>query len=41
MVLMSVASDHSKRNYAKALDEILALCELRPFSRALLMRYAP
>jgi hypothetical protein len=37
MVLMSVASDHSKRNYAKALDEIFALCELRrqPFSRAL------
>jgi hypothetical protein len=29
MVLMSVASDHSKRNYAKALDEIFALCELR------------
>jgi integrase len=41
MVLMSVASDHSKRNYAKALDEIFALCELRqqPFSRALLMEY--
>jgi Phage integrase, N-terminal SAM-like domain len=41
MVLMSVASDHSKRNYAKALDEIFALCELRhqPLSRALLMGY--
>lgn len=41
MVLMSVASDHSKRNYAKALDEIFVLCELRqqPFSRALLMEY--
>jgi len=40
-VLMSVASDHSKRNYAKALDEIFALCELRqqPFSRALLVEY--
>jgi hypothetical protein len=39
MVLMSAASDHSKRNYAKALVEIFALCELRqqPFSRALLM----
>jgi hypothetical protein len=38
---MSVASDHSKRNYAKALDEIFALCELRhqPLSRALLMEY--
>jgi len=38
---MSVASDHSKRNYAKALDEIFALCELRqqPFSRALLVEY--
>jgi hypothetical protein len=33
--------DHSKRNYAKALDEIFALCELRqqPFFRALLMEY--
>ena len=41
MVLMSVDSDHSKRNYAKALDETFALCELRqqPFSRALLMEY--
>ena len=41
MVLMSVASDHSKRNYAKALDEIFALCELRqqPLSRALLVEY--
>jgi integrase len=41
MVLMSVASDHSKRNYAKALDEIFALYEVRqqPFSRALLMEY--
>jgi hypothetical protein len=29
MALMSVASDHSKRNYAKALDEIFALCKLR------------
>jgi Phage integrase, N-terminal SAM-like domain len=41
MVLMSVASDHSKRNYAKALDEIFALCELRqqPLSRALPVEY--
>src|ERR1700731_3472112 len=41
MVLNSVASEHSKRNYAKALDEIFALCEMRqqPLSRALLMEY--
>jgi hypothetical protein len=41
MVLLSVASEHSKRNYAKALDEIFALCEMRqqPLSRALLMEY--
>jgi hypothetical protein len=29
MVLLTVASGHSKRNYAKALDEIFALCALR------------
>jgi integrase len=41
MVLNSVASEHSKRNYAKALDEVYALCEARkqPLSRALLMEY--
>src|ERR1700722_12871129 len=41
MVLNSVASEHSKRNYAKALDEVFALCEARqqPLSRALLMEY--
>jgi hypothetical protein len=41
MVLNSVASEHSKRNYAKALDEVFALCEERkqPLSRALLMEY--
>ena len=41
MVLLSVASEHSKRNYAKALDEIFALCEMRqqPLSRALLLEY--
>ena len=40
-VLLSVASQHSKRNYAKALDEVFALCEMRqqPLSRALLMEY--
>src|SRR5260370_31146072 len=41
MVLNSVASEHSKRNYAKALDEVFTLCEERkqPLSRALLMEY--
>src|SRR5271167_4384213 len=41
MVLNSVASEHSKRNYAKPLDEVYALCEERkqPLSRALLMEY--
>lgn len=41
MVLNSVVSEHSKRNYAKALDEVFALCELRQelLSRALLMEY--
>src|SRR5277367_534938 len=41
MVLNSVASEHSKRNYAKALDELFALCEARQqtLSRALLMEY--
>jgi hypothetical protein len=36
-VLNSVASEHSKRNYAEALDEVFALCEERkqPLSRAL------
>src|ERR1700719_2102114 len=41
MVLNSGVSEHSKRNYAKALDEVFALCEERkqPLSRALLMEY--
>jgi integrase len=41
MVLNTVVSKHSKRNYAKALDEVYALCEERkqPLSRALLMEY--
>jgi hypothetical protein len=29
MVLNSVASEHSKRNYAKALDEVFTLCANR------------
>ncbi len=41
MVLNSVASEHSKRNYAKALDEVFTLCanRSRGLSRALLMEY--
>src|SRR5271170_1186233 len=39
MVLDSVQSNHSKRNYAKALDDLFAYCASRPLSRALLMEY--
>jgi integrase len=39
MVLDSVQSVHSKRNYAKALDDLFAFCASRPLSRALLMEY--
>src|SRR5258708_9619924 len=41
MVLNSVASEHSKRNYAKALDEVFTLCANRSqgLSLALLMEY--
>jgi integrase len=39
MVLDSVPSTHSKRNYAKALDDLFAFCASRPLSRALLMEY--
>jgi len=39
MVLDSVPSIHSKRNYAKALDDLFAFCANRPLSRALLMEY--
>jgi integrase len=39
MVLDSVPSVHSKRNYAKALDDLFAFCASRPLSRALLMEY--
>jgi len=39
MVLDSVPSLHSKRNYAKALDDLFAFCASRPLSRALLMEY--
>jgi integrase len=41
MVLNSVVSERSKRNYAKALDEVFTLCANRSqgLSRALLMEY--
>ena len=39
MVLDSVSSAHSRRNYAKALDLLFALAAGRPLTRALLMEY--
>lgn len=39
MVLDSVASPHSRRNYAKALDLLFAFAAGRPFSRALFLEY--
>jgi hypothetical protein len=39
MVLDSVASPHSRRKYAKALDDLFAFSAGRPLSRALLMEY--
>jgi integrase len=39
MVLDSVPSIHSKRNYAKALDDLFAFSTNRPLSHALLMEY--
>ncbi len=39
MVLDAVASPHSKRNYAKALDDLFAFCGSRPLSRSLLMEW--
>ena len=41
MVLRSVASSNSKRNYAKALDELFTLCanRLQGISRTLVMEY--
>jgi integrase len=37
--LDSVASPHSKRNYARALDDLFAFCASRPLSRSLLMEW--
>ena len=39
MVLDSVTSQHSRRNYAKALDLLFAFAAGRPLTRALLMEY--
>lgn len=39
LVLDSVPSLHSKRNYAKALDDLFTFCASRPLSRALLMEW--
>ena len=39
MVLDSVSSPHSRRNYAKALDDLFAFCASRPLSRSLLMEW--
>jgi len=39
MVLDAVVSPHTRRNYAKALDDLFLLAAGRPLSRALLMEY--
>src|ERR1700712_3375011 len=39
LVLDAVASPHSKRNYAKALDDLFAFCASQPLSRSLLMEW--
>jgi integrase len=39
MVLDSVPSPHSRRNYAKALDDLFQFCASRPLSRSLLMEW--
>jgi len=39
LVLDTVASPHSKRNYAKAFDDLFAFCASRPLSRSLLMEW--
>ncbi len=39
MVLDAVLSPHSKRNYAKALDDLFRFCASRPLSRSLLMEW--
>ena len=39
MVLNSVVSEHSKRNYAKALDDLFLFAASRPLTRVLLMEW--
>jgi integrase len=39
MVLDTVPSPHSKRNYGKALDDLFQFCASRPLSRSLLMEW--
>src|SRR5246500_4688161 len=39
MVLDAVGSRHSKRNCARALDDLFAFCASRPLSRSLLMEW--
>jgi integrase len=39
LVLDSVASPHTRRNYAKALDDLFRFAASRPLTRALLMEY--
>ena len=39
MVLGTVPSPHTQRNYAKALDDLFQFCASRPLSRALLMEW--
>jgi integrase len=39
MVLDAVQSPHSKRNYAKALDDLFQYCASRPLTRSLLMEW--
>src|ERR1700730_17092472 len=39
LVLDTVPSPHSKRNYGKALDDLFQFCASRPLSRSLLMEW--
>src|SRR4030088_1133910 len=39
MVLDTLPSPHSKRNYGKALDDLFQFCASRPLSRSLLMEW--
>jgi hypothetical protein len=39
LVLDTVPSPHSKRNYARAIDDLFAFCASRPLSRSLFMEW--